>query len=93
VSGGQYDDYLKCLLRYAWLVEESDGRNLLTPGHYSRCKACGLLVPMSEHERHHRHERRQLAGLRKDRVRTARRENAARLRTLNRHRRESATCP
>ncbi len=87
-----YPDYPECLLRYSWLVEESDGRNLFTAEPYSRCKACGLLVPLVGHERHRDDELRQLAAVREQRARAVRREGAARLRTLNRHRRETATC-
>lgn len=73
-----YDDYPECLLRYAWLVEEGDGRNLFIPEPYSRCKACGALVPLAEPSGTTSTSCVSWQRFRKNRVQTARRESAAR---------------
>ena len=66
----EYDDYPACLTRYAWLLD-GEAPNLYTPEPHSRCKACGALVPSVRQAKHRCHEQRQLAAVRKGRVREA----------------------
>lgn len=80
---GTYADFPACLTRYAWLLDQGDAAFDTS----DRCKACGGDVPRSEREKHLREHRAQLAAIHK----RTRAENVARLRAVNRLRRETAT--
>lgn len=87
---GIYDDYPGCLIRYAWLVEESNGRNLYTGAdENARCKACGKLTKPGEQVAHRREHVRELARMRKQSAQQRRKDAARHLRTLNRLRQET----
>lgn len=77
-----YPDFPACLPAYAWLL--STGDHCFDTA--SRCKACGQDVPRNEWVRHLREHQLELARLKAK----SRQEAAARLRTVNRLRKETA---